>query len=216
VPGRLAGAFVRACRRVRRARRWAVGLSTGALLLGGLSPEPVVAQVAPAPEAAETPRVPPPLPISPGGAFWRALLLPGWGHAAIGAHGRGAFYAGAQVTTVYTLLRTGTRLVEARKSLTFREDALRAAAIAGGETDPAAIEAILEGDDLRTELQALVDSREAQQEDVLAFSIFLVLLSAADAYVSAHLARFPEPLDVETRLSPNGGVEVGLRIPLGN
>jgi hypothetical protein len=180
---------------------------------------PLDAQVVPerpAPSEASEAGVAPVLPISPGGAFWRALLVPGWGHAAIGAHGRGAFYAAAQATTVYTLLRTRIRLVEARKSLLFREQELRAAAIAGGQTDPEALEALLEDDDLRTELQVLVDARESQQEDVLAFSIFLVLLSSADAYVSAHLARFPEPLDVEAQPSPTGGVDVSVRIPLGN
>ncbi len=179
---------------------------------------PLDAQVAPDTDPAQVDEagVPPALPISPGGAFWRALLLPGWGHAAIGAHGRGAFYATAQASSVYAFLRTHIRLTEARKSLLFREEELRAAAVAGGETDPDALEALLEEDDLRTELQALVDARESQQEDMLAFSIFLVLLNSADAYVSAHLARFPDPLDVEVRPAPAGGLDVTFRVPLGN
>ncbi len=201
-------------RRARPVSQRAVARA-GCLLAFALLPAAGAAQ-APVRPATEIPGLPPPLPISPGGAFWRAMVLPGWGHAAIGAHGRGAFYAGAQAATVYTLLRTRVRLVEARKGLVFREEALRAAAIAGGESDPDAIEAILDQDDARTELQALVESRESQQEDLLAFSIFLVLLSSADAYVSAHLARFPDPLELETRVSPAGGVDVGLRITLGN
>jgi hypothetical protein len=203
----------------RKARR--LVLLTSWVLVAAVAPLPCVpasasGQVAPQPEAADGPGIPPPLPISPGGAFWRALLVPGWGHAAIGAHGRGAFYAGAQASTVYALLRTRIRLVEARKSLQFREKQLRAAAVAGGTLRPDDIQAVLDEDDVRTELQALIDGRESQQEDLLAFSIFLVLLSSADAYVSAHLARFPEPLALETRPSPGGGMDVGLRIPLGN
>jgi len=195
----------------------ASGLVVGSVTLAApLAGQVAGPEITTAEPAQELTGVPPVLPISPGGAFWRALLVPGWGHAAIGSHGRGAFYAGAQATTVYTFLRTRIRLVEARKTLVYREKVIRDAAIAGGETDPAVIDEILDGDDTLTELQLLVDSRESQQEDLLAFSIFLVLLSSADAYVSAHLARFPDPLDVETQLSPNGGIDVGLLIPLGN
>ena len=50
----------------------------------------------------------------------------------------------------------------------------------------------------------------------MALGIFLVLLSAADAYVSAHLARFPDPLDLETSVAPNGGIDVGFRVALPN
>ncbi len=162
----------------------------------------------------ERPEISPVLPISPGGAFWRALLLPGWGHAAIGSYTRGGVYFGAQAATLYAFASTRARLTEANRSLAFREDMLRRELTKEGVTDPDEIESRLEGDGVYSELQLLVESREAQQEDLLAFSIFLVLLSSADAYVSAHLARFPDPLDVEAALSPSGGIDVGLRLTL--
>jgi hypothetical protein len=177
------------------------------------SPSAVVAQPTVS-TPLERPEISPVLPISPGGAFWRALVLPGWGHAAIGSYTRGGVYFGAQAATLYAFASTRARLTEANRSLSFREDVLRRELTKEGVTDPDEIESRLEGDGVYSELQLLVESREAQQEDLVAFSIFLVLLSSADAYVSAHLARFPDPLDVEAALSPSGGIDVGLRLTL--
>ncbi|KPJ75444.1 MAG: hypothetical protein AMS19_13940, partial [Gemmatimonas sp. SG8_23] len=162
---------------------------------------PAAAQQRPGSEPMTRPEIPPALPISPGGAFWRALLVPGWGHAAIGSYVRGGVYVAAQAATLYSFASTRLRLNDANRSLAFREEMLRRE---------------LEGDPVYSDLQLLVESREAQQEDLLAFSIFLVLLSSADAYVSAHLARFPEPLDVEARPSPSGGLDLGLKVALPN
>ena len=62
---------------------------------------------------------------SPTGAFLRALAVPGWGHAAIGSYGRGAFYAAVQSGTAYALIRTSLRLSEARERASLREQVLR-------------------------------------------------------------------------------------------
>jgi hypothetical protein len=156
--------------------------------------------------------VPPPLGTSPGGAFRRALLVPGWGHAAIGSYTRGAFYAAAQTASLYTLFQARARIGEAQERVAFRQGVLTRGLERQGVTDPDAIAARLAQDGELSRLVALKESRKEQQEDMLALSIFLVLISSADAYVSAHLARFPEPLDLEASPSPNGGVEVGLRV----
>lgn len=191
------------------------------LMLGLVGPHPVLArqtevlvppasaQVAPTAQA-------PALTVSPGGAFLRAILVPGWGHASIGAYGRGGFYFGAQTATVYSFFRTRHRLDEVRSRVRFREDAVRAQALGEGITDETAIEARLEADEGLAELGALLDSRESQQEDLVALGIFILLLSGADAYVSAHLARFPDPLELEARPVDVGRVEVGLRVTLRN
>jgi hypothetical protein len=183
------------------------------LATGGTSA--VAAQERPA-AAEDIPGLPPPLPISPGGAFGRALAFPGWGHAAIGSYVRGGVYFSAQTATLYTYGRTRGRLNEARKSLRFRETVLLRELDREGVTDPEDIEQRLDADATLTELELLVESRESQQEDLIAFSLFLVLISAADAYVTAHLARFPEPLDVGAAPSPNGGIDVAVRVPLPN
>ena len=157
-----------------------------------------------------------PINISPGGAFLRAVIVPGWGHASIGSHTRGGFYFAAQAATVYTLLRTRVRIGTAQDRVQLTEGALINELASLGVTDPDEIQEALNSDGRLRDVRGLLDSRKEQHEDLAAFSIFLVLLSAADAYVSAHLARFPAPLDIETQLSTDGAVDIGVRIQLPN
>lgn len=183
-------------------------------------PGSVLAQDVPIPSPeAPTPDVVfgPPMPDmpSPGGAFLRALAVPGWGHAAIGSYERGAFYAAVQSGTTYAFIRTRLRLSEARERAELREGVLRRSLEAEGVTEAADIEARLDGDPALTDIRGLVSARESQQEDWLALGIFVVLLSAADAYVSAHLAHFPEPIEVGAAPGAGGGLELAIRIPLG-
>ena len=160
--------------------------------------------------------LPPPIEISPGGAFLRAILVPGWGHAAIGSYTRGGFYFGAQARFVYTTLRTNLRLGVAQDRLALRESRVRARLLEEGLTDPAEIDERLQADAGVAELTSLVDSRAQQREDLIALGIFVLLLSGADAYVSAHLSRFPEPLEVAATPTAPGVVELALRIILPN
>lgn len=159
-----------------------------------------------------------PLGVSPGGAFLRSVLVPGWGHAAIGSYRRGGFYFALETATAYTYLRTRRRLSEARESAAFRENAVRANLAAEGITDADEIRQRLSQDVALQSFQDLVESREGQHEDLVAFGLFVLFLSGADAYVSAHLARFPAPIEVQ--VSPmasggaRGGAEVALRISL--
>lgn len=174
------------------------------------------AQVAsPAPTLPGPPALEAPLGISPGGAFLRALLIPGWGHAAIGSYGRGGFYFTAQAATVYTALRARRRIGEAQDRVRFQERNLRAQLASEGVTDPAEVQTRLDGDDTLGDLNNLLDSRQEQQEDLVALSLFLILISGVDAYVSAHLAGFPEPLDMGITPTAEGGVEVGLSLTIG-
>jgi hypothetical protein len=154
-----------------------------------------------------------PLDVSPRGALLRALLVPGWGHTAIGAYTRGGFYFGLETATAYALVRTRARLSDARERAALRESILRARYANEGVTDPAEIQERLEADEALQSIDDLVSSREAQQEDLLAWGIFLVLIAGADAYVSAHLARFPTPIDIEAAPTPDGGAEISLRVP---
>ncbi|MEE8521308.1 MAG: hypothetical protein V3S83_08105 [Gemmatimonadota bacterium] len=56
-------------------------------------------------------------PISPGGAFWRSLVVPGWGQAEVGAKSRGAVYFFAEAVSVLMLARTQIRLSHAEQTL---------------------------------------------------------------------------------------------------
>jgi hypothetical protein len=152
--------------------------------------------------------------VSPRGAFARALLVPGWGHVAIGAYGRGGLYFGLETATAYTFIRTRIRLGEARERAALREQVVRAQLASEGVTDLAAIEAALERDATLQRFRTLVRSRERQQEDLVAWGIFLLFVAGADAYVSAHLARFPAPIDLQATAAPWGRAEVRVRVSL--
>lgn len=190
-----------------------LALALAALLF---SASPLGAQVVQPPATTDTNVVLPPIDVSPGGVFLRAALVPGWGHVAIGSYTRGAFYFSAQTATVYTLLRARTRIGTAQDRVRLTKQVVLAELASAGVTDPEAIQQALNGDERLNGVQGLLEARQEQQEDLVALGIFLVLLSAADAYVSAHLARFPEPLDLETNVSFEGAVELGFRVALPN
>jgi hypothetical protein len=177
---------------------------------------PASAQERPADVFASQEATRPPIDISPRGAFLRALALPGWGHAAIGSYTRGGFYFAVEAATWYTLLRTRLRITEVGERVAFRESIVRARLAAEGVTEFEEIEAGLDADDELEDLRSLQDARDEQHEDLVALGIFILLLSGADAYVSAHLARFPDPLTVEVQPVEHGRVEVGLRLELPN
>ena len=152
---------------------------------------------------------------TPGGAFVRALILPGWGHAAIGAYTRGGFYFAAETTTGFLLARTIHRLGLAKQARNLREDRLREELLAKGVTADSALVAALDADPAVARSRRLVRSRHQQVEDWAALSIFLVFVSGADAFVSAHLRDIPKPipLSVEVAPAPAGrGVALGLQL----
>ncbi len=154
--------------------------------------------------------------VSPRGAFLRALALPGWGHAAIGSYNRGAFYFVLESATAWALIKTRKRLNDARQRASFREGIVRQDLAAQGQTDPDTILAHLNGDEQLTDLNALATARKGQQEDWIALGVFLVFLSGADAYVSAHLSHFPAPITLDAvPVGTSGRVElsVGVRLP---
>jgi hypothetical protein len=178
--------------------------------------EPATPEELTKPEAGVTQGTPSALGVSPSGAFLRAVAVPGWGHAAIGSSTRAGFYFFLQATAAYGLIRTRKRITEVRTRADFREATLRHDLAAQGVTEPTAISAALDGDEMFEDLSALTESRLQQQEDWAAMGIFLLFLSGADAYVSAHLKNFPTPLEFEAAPVGDGRMEVGIRIPIGS
>lgn len=164
----------------------------------------------PPPEAVPVPAADRP---SPAGAFLRGTLVPGWGHTVSGAHARGAFYFAAESLSGWMLFKTVRRLGAARRALSVSEREATARLEAMGVTGLDDIEAALEEDEDVSRTRGLVAAREEQREDWLAVAIFTLLVSGVDAFVSAHLQNYPEPL-VEP--APGGaGLVLGLRVPLG-
>ena len=154
--------------------------------------------------------------VSPTGAFLRAVLVPGWGHASIGARTRAGFYFVLEATSGYGILRTRRRISEARNRADFREPVIRAELADQGIVEVDAIQEVLDADPTLEDLTALTESRLQQQEDWAALGIFLLFLSGADAYVSSHLKDFPAPIEFEASPVGNGRMDVGFKIPVGN
>ena len=152
--------------------------------------------------------------VSPGGAFVRALLLPGWGHASIGSYTRGGFYFTTEVTTGIMLARIQRRLATAKNTRDLRESRVREELQTAG-TSPDQVAGLVDQDHGVASARELVSSRRQQLEDWVALAAFLVLLSGADAFVSAHLRDFPPPVAVEAAIGPGGVLELGLSLSVG-
>ncbi|MDE2782929.1 MAG: DUF5683 domain-containing protein [Gemmatimonadota bacterium] len=152
--------------------------------------------------------------ISPAGAFLRGALIPGWGHTTTGSMTRGAFYFSVEALAGWMVYKTQRRLGVARDQAAVWEELATAELAAMGVTEPDQVEAALEQHDQVARFRGLVDAREEQREDWVAVALFTLLLSGVDAFVSAHLSEFPEPLTIEG--DPSGGtVELAVRIPVG-
>lgn len=164
------------------------------ILLILLLPSVLVGQVLPAAPADSAAAQPEPYdpPFSPRGAFFRSLLLPGWGQAHVGAPARGAVYFALAAGSGWMTYLTRQQLADARAEQEWLRDT--------GVINP-------------TDETDFALARSQHFEDWAALTIFLMFLSGADAYVSAYLADFGER--VEIRSAEGGGVRLETRIPVG-
>lgn len=154
-------------------------------------------------------------PVSPRGAFVRSLVFPGWGQMASGAPTRGAFFVGAQGGSYWMLGRT---LLRQRQAIRFRdraEEDVRRELTHLGIQSPDSLRLLARQDARVVQRDSLVSMRGDQVEDWVALSIFLAFLSATDALVSSHMARFPEPLGMSPSAirRADGGWEVRVDLP---
>ncbi len=152
--------------------------------------------------------------IGPTGAFLRGAIIPGWGHATTGSMTRGAFYFSVEALAGWMVYKTQRRLGVARDQAAVWEEMATAELAAMGVTEPEEVDAALGQHEQVARFRGLVDAREEQREDWVAVAVFTLLLSGVDAFVSAHLNEFPEPLTIEG--DPSGGtIELAVRIPVG-
>ncbi len=192
---------------------WAATVTLGMLA----APAGAHAQEAPPDTVREAPdsaRAPPSTGRpSPGGAFLRSVLVPGWGQAASGAHGRAAIYFLAQAGNVWMAYKTHSLRDGARQRQRVLEEARTAELLRRG-VEPEGLEAELAADERIEDIRLLVTARDEQMEDWVALLVFFVFFGGADAFVSAHLADFPVPLTVEPVAGPSGAAfEVGVALP---
>jgi hypothetical protein len=88
-----------------------------ALAFALLTPATSAAQQGQEAQAARPDSLFPEPPLSPGGAFLRSLVIPGWAQAELGAESRGAFYFFAEAFSLFMVARTQIRLAHAERSL---------------------------------------------------------------------------------------------------
>jgi hypothetical protein len=164
---------------------------------------------------------------SPGGAFLRSVLVPGWGQAAYGAYFRGGVYFAAESGSWFMLLKTMAKLGEARDIEKWRMGAVRdslMAAIAADEELAEQYRQRAEGLEMAVDLEVdqhpdvlgsrkLVNARKEQREDWIVLTLFWMLASGVDAFVTAHLSDFPARVNAEPR--PDGRLDVGVSLPVG-
>ncbi len=131
----------------------------------------------------------------------------------MGSPNRGGFYFGVESISLWMILKTSKTLGSARDIEAFRRAEAEARVVAAGETDPLEIEGLVDEDEVVQNAAELVELRSQQKEDWLAFGLFFLFFGGADAFVAAHLADFPQPLEAAIRPLPDMGVEVAFSVP---
>lgn len=148
--------------------------------------------------------------VSPGGAFLRSLVIPGWGQAASGSPNRGAFYFTLESFSAWMILKTSKTLGSAQDILALRISEAEFRMQSEG-IDPVEIPSKVDSDPAVQSARDLEETRLQQREDWFAFALFFLFLGGADAFVAAHLADFPEPLEVQIQALPDMGFEIGFK-----
>ncbi|GEM_PF-2992662 len=153
--------------------------------------------------------------ITPGGAFVRSLILPGWGHASTGSHFRGAFYVAAQSGAVWMLSKSLAGHREARRMRDQEILAVRGRLRASGVVQADSLRVLTNQDARVQEWEDMVDRRSEEVEDWVAAALVILLIQAADAFVAGHLMDHPEPLSMDISPGPAGGWQLGVRMDPG-
>jgi hypothetical protein len=158
------------------------------------------------------------LPVSPGGAMIRSMILPGWGQAEFQAYFRGGVYFAAWAGNWFMLFRNEYRLDYVRQQYDIRYDQIRTGLLANSDNPdslaaqldsfPDLMDTAVREDSLGNDLRKLVRARKQQREDWIAWSLFWLLASGIDAFVTAHLYDFPAEVD----LRPAGGRAAALTV----
>jgi hypothetical protein len=156
-------------------------------------------------------RGPPPcrVPISPGTAFLRSLLVPGLAQMNLSRPKAATIFIAAEVGTLGMSLKSWNDLRKARDA---RKDTVMTPVLnEQGEPviDPVTNEPKFTIEPRNPNLVGRIRARRTHLEDWVAAAIFNHLFAGADAYVAAHLADFNT--NVQASYFP-GGMRVAARI----
>lgn len=158
--------------------------------------------------------------IEPGKAFYRSLLIPGWGQFSAGAPKRAYTFIALQGTSAFMLAKTIKKLGEAEDLVREREAAARDSldALMARDTvarrrlsDTTVYNATLDTTTLVRRTRGLVVSRRQQRQDWVTYLLVTTLASGVDAFVAAHLANFPARVDAESQT--DGRLQLSIAIP---
>lgn len=151
--------------------------------------------------------------ISPRSAFIRSLIIPGWGQASVGSNVRGGVFFGLQSTSAYMLLKTIGRVNQAKDLHGDRRRIVRDSLEHAPQfaEDTTGLGAAITSHELVRDAKGLINARRQQRQDWVTYLIVFTLASGVDALVAAHLADFPDRIQVEP--VSDGRIRVGMRVP---
>ncbi len=165
------------------------------------------------------------LPVSPGGAMIRSMILPGWGQAPFDAYFRGGVYFAGWAGNWFMLFRNSYRLENARTRFDIRAEQIEEGLITAApnpdsmraqiDSFPTILIDAIREDSLGNDLRKLVRAREQQREDWIAWSLFWLLASGIDAFVTAHLHEFPADVELRPAAAAGGrAISVSISVPV--
>ncbi len=162
----------------------------------------------------------PRLRIRPRTAFFRSLVLPGWGEASAGNYVRGAVFFALAATSDAMLGVTLKRLSTAESAwkssiadtvaLVLKDSTLMAGPDSILRTNPAFWHA---QHDTTISGFSLVKSRRRQREDRIFQALFVTLIGGVDAFINAQLSDFPAGVGVEPKEGGGYRIRVDLALP---
>ena len=158
--------------------------------------------------------------ITPGQAFRRSVLVPGWGQFSAGAPRRAYTFIGLQTGSAFMLAKTLVKLSDAHKVEDQRieeaTDSLNT--LMANDTaqrrrlsDPEVFDSAVAISPGLVRVRRLISSREQQRQDWVTYVLVSTLASGVDAFVAAHLADFPARVDAEPRTG--GGLNLKFTLP---
>ncbi len=154
--------------------------------------------------------------VGSGTAFYRSLLIPGWGQISTHSYTRAGVFITLQGASWFMLVKTLRKLSQAEAELNhfspLTADSLlhdAADSLANQGLTPAALK--IKADSLSAGF-SLTKSRKKQREDWITLVVFWTLASGADAFIGAQLQDFPAGVGVEPR--EGGGARISVNMPV--
>ncbi len=160
----------------------------------------------------------PRLRVSPGKAFYRSLLIPGWGQASAGNYKRAAVWVFLQGASDAMLGVTLHRLSSAEKVWNANVADTTALLLQHRDSLQAADSSLITSPllwhaqhDTLVSGWSLVRSRRKQREDRIFQALFFTLVGGLDAFINAQLSDFPAGVGVEPK--GNGRYQLSVSVP---